>query len=112
MYLHINNVNSANVDNSNLRSAVADSASTVTSGATSANRSTYMPVVQVKVNDTESVYALLDTGSSNSFCSQRLIDKLGVYGIYQKLNVSTLSDSVSKNPSWSSWMWCQRMGVR
>ena len=49
------------------------------------------------MNDTESVYALLDTGSSNSFCSQRLIDKLGVDGIYQKLNVSTLSDSVSKN---------------
>ena len=97
MYLHINSVNSANVDNSNLRSAVADGASTVTSGATSANHSTYMPVVQVKVNDTESVYALLDTGSSNSFCSQRLIDKLGVDGIYQKLNVSTLSDSISKN---------------
>ena len=74
MYLHINNVNSANVDNSNLRSTAAHDASTVTSGTTSANHSTYMPVVQVKVNDTESVYALLDTGSSNSFCSKQLIN--------------------------------------
>ena len=95
VYLHINNVNNSTVDNANLRSAAADGASAVTSGATSANHSTYMPIVQVKVNDTESVYALLDTGSSNSFCSQRLIDKLGVDGIYQTLNVSTLSDSVS-----------------
>ena len=93
IYMNINNVDNSNVGNSNLRSAAADGASTLTSGATSADHSTYMPVVQVKVNDAESVYALFDTGSSNPFCSQQLIDKLGVDGIYQKLNVITLSDS-------------------
>ena len=97
IYMNINNVDNSNVGNSNLRSAAADGASTLTSGATSADHSTYMPVVQVKMNDTESVHALLDTGSSNPFCSQKLIDKLGDDGIYQKLDVSTLSDSVSKN---------------
>ena len=46
--LHINNVKNANVNNSNWRSAAADGASTVTSGATSADHSTYMLVVQEK----------------------------------------------------------------
>ena len=49
------------------------------------------------MNDTESVYALLDTVSSNSFCSQELIDKIGIDGIYQKLHFIALSESVSKN---------------
>ncbi|KAJ8041448.1 hypothetical protein HOLleu_12262 [Holothuria leucospilota] len=38
----------------------------------------YMPVVVVTVNDTERVLALLDPGSSNSFCSERLSRNLGI----------------------------------
>ena len=39
----------------------------------------YLPIVQVKINDQCNVYnALLDTGSTHSFCSSYLVEALGI----------------------------------
>ncbi|KAJ8047035.1 hypothetical protein HOLleu_05917 [Holothuria leucospilota] len=55
-----------------------------------------MPVVVVTVNDTERVLALLDPGSSNSFCSERLSRNLGIKGKQRAYHLSTLNQCTSK----------------
>ena len=50
-----------------------------------------VPIVSVKVNQKIEVSALLDTGSTTSFCSRRLVDFLGVKGTRRKYSLSTLS---------------------
>ena len=59
---------------------------------------TYMPVVEVLINIDLKAYALLDSGSTTSFCSQRMVDKLALEGVSANLNLSTLNND-SKNLS-------------
>ena len=59
---------------------------------------TYMPVVEVLINNDLGAYALLDSGSTTSFCSQRMVDKLALKGVSANLNLSTLNND-SKNLS-------------
>ena len=51
----------------------------------------HMPVVAVKVNDAHQVCALLDTGSSNTFCSKSLMKALKMKGSPITYSLSTLS---------------------
>jgi hypothetical protein len=60
------------------------------------NREVFMPVVEVHVNDTYKVCALLDTGSSSSFCSRSLVDKLGITGNHVSYVLNTLEKSEEK----------------
>lgn len=68
--------------------------SSVSNASSSSNRNTYMPIVQVLINNKVKVNALLDTGSSNSFCSSRLINRLNLDGQAVSYCLSTLSKSV------------------
>ena len=63
-----------------------------------------MPIVPIIVNGTYETYALLDTGSNSSFCTNRLVSNLDVHGkiIDYELNTvhgvnSTRSQSVKFN---------------
>ncbi|XP_022104751.1 uncharacterized protein LOC110986831 [Acanthaster planci] len=58
-----------------------------------ADKGTCMPIVQVIVNGSCKVLALLDNGSSNSFCSQGLVAKLGLEGMPSEFQLSTLNMS-------------------
>ena len=54
----------------------------------------HVPIVPIEVNDKCKVNALLDTASTNTFCSQRLVDLLGVQG---RMTSYTLTTLTSKN---------------
>ena len=63
---------------------------------------TALPIVPVKVKDsngnfTISTYALLVSGSTNSFCSKNLIDKLSLKGKMTKLVLTTLEKEKSES---------------
>ena len=60
------------------------------------SKAAYMPIIQVIINGSDMVYALLDSGSSNSFCSQRLVKRLGIQGQPLNLTVNTLCDTTHK----------------
>ena len=52
----------------------------------------YLPIVPLKVNnDTQTIYALLDTGSTNSFISETLADRLDLKRGRARYKVQTLS---------------------
>ena len=56
--------------------------------------SVYLPIVPVIVNgSSRPVYALLDTGSTNTFISKQLAQQLHLHGKAVQYNVSTLSQS-------------------
>ena len=62
----------------------------------SRRNATYMPIVPFKVNNSdETVFAFLDTASSNTFCSRRLANKLGIAGKTETLNISIIADTIS-----------------
>ena len=46
-----------------------------------------MPIISVLINDTFYTHALLDTGSTNSFCSRRLAMELNVTGTKHSMDV-------------------------
>lgn len=52
-----------------------------------------VPLVKVTVNETYETSVLLDTGSTTSFCTQRLVDELGLNGITVDYSLNTLNDS-------------------
>ena len=54
-----------------------------------AKSNVHMPTVPVVVNDALPTFALLDTGSSASFCTKRLMNEMKLQGV---LSV--------ENPSW------------
>ena len=63
---------------------------------------TALPIVPVKVKDsngnfTISTYALLDSGSTNSFCSENLIDRLSLKKKMTKLVLTTLEKAKSES---------------
>ena len=49
-----------------------------------------MPIIPVIINDTFHTHALLDTGSTNSFCSRRLANELNVTGTKISYQLQTL----------------------
>ena len=51
----------------------------------------FMPVVKVMVNNTHSAIALLDSGSSSSFCSRTLAAKLGLRGTAYEYTLQTVN---------------------
>ena len=53
----------------------------------------YMPTVPVVINGIFHTYALLDTGSSTTFCSKRLINQLKLQGTKISYKLRTLNDS-------------------
>ena len=59
---------------------------------------TALPIVPVKVRAQGSpfcieTYALLDTGSNSTFCSNMLLDRLGVKGKHLKLKLTTMGSA-------------------
>ena len=88
MYVHIDNETAATVS--------TNGNTNVANCGTFVNRSTFMPIVQVTVNGREAIYALLDTASSNTFCTSRLINQLGIKGKSETLNLSTMSNTSVK----------------
>ena len=50
-----------------------------------------LPLVNVTINETYSTYALLDTASTGSFCTNNLVKSLGISGKKVTLNMNTLS---------------------
>ena len=89
MYLHVDNVKPAQSKN-----PTGDQINAASLG-TYVNNACYMPIVKVKVNDSVYAHALLDTASTNSFCTQALADKLSVQGKVTRLNLSTLGNTCS-----------------
>ena len=55
----------------------------------------YLPLVTVLVNGHEPAVALLDTGSTNSFITERLASKLSLQGKYVPCRLSTLGSNVN-----------------
>ena len=56
----------------------------------------HMPIVNLKVNDTYHVRALLDSASSSTFCSRKLVDDLGLKGSCTEYVLNTLGNSEEK----------------
>ena len=54
------------------------------------DRNVYMSIIPVISNDTFHTHALLDTGSTNSFCSRRLANELNVTGTKISYQLQTL----------------------
>ena len=52
--------------------------------------SVLMPIVPISVNGTYETYALLDTGSNSSFCTNRLVSNLDVHGKIIDYELNTL----------------------
>jgi hypothetical protein len=57
----------------------------------------YLPIVPVIVDDKCEVYALLDSGSTNTFITQRLASRLNLKGTEVNYKMSTLGNSTSLN---------------
>jgi len=56
-----------------------------------------MPVVPIVANDTYVTHALLDTGSSSSFCTRRLVDKLQLKGSEISYRLRTLHGTADRH---------------
>ena len=81
-YIHVNEHSNANDSGTNVRLVNANA---------SVSSNVHMPIVPVRVNDVHEVCALLDSASSNTFCSQELLDMLGVESNPVTYSLSTLS---------------------
>ena len=57
------------------------------------NPDVYMPTVHVVIDGTFHTCALLDTGSSTTFCSKRLVDELKLQGAKMSYKLQTLHGS-------------------
>ena len=53
-----------------------------------------LPILPVTINDTFHTYALLDTGSSDSFCARRLVDRLNIKGPVTTYELNTIGKTV------------------
>jgi hypothetical protein len=52
-----------------------------------------LPVVPVIVNDKIHTHAFLDFGSTTSFCTKDLVDRLDVKGVDVRYNLNTMSQT-------------------
>ena len=56
-----------------------------------------LPILPVTNNNTFHTYALIDTGSSNSFCSKCLVDRLNIKGPMTTYDLNTIGKTVYQN---------------
>ena len=70
--------------------------SQVSSANTLTSSNVYLPVISVKVNDVIDAHVLLDTGSTTTFCSSRLVQKLGSECRSIEYMLTTLSGTEKK----------------
>ena len=54
-----------------------------------------LPAVPILVNDTYVTYALIDTCSTQTFCSKALVEKLSIWGKKTTINLSTVENEDS-----------------
>ena len=87
-FIHVDDVVNQNEGNEN--------DNTVKVASVFSDSQVYMPIVEVRVNDCYTTYALLDTASTNSFCSKNLVGLLNISGKAQSNNLNTLCGSESK----------------
>jgi hypothetical protein len=72
-YLHVN-------DSHNQENATHTEQSSVTNASVNADVNVLLPIVPVLVNNKHSTHALLDNASTNTYCSQALVDELEIEG--------------------------------
>ena len=60
------------------------------------NSNVYMPTLPVTINNTFRTFALLDTGSSTTFCTRRLVDTLKLQGTKVTYQLKTLQGSMDR----------------
>ena len=60
------------------------------------NSKVYMPTLPVTINNTFRTFALLDTGSTTTFCTRRLVDTLKLQGIKVTYQLKTLHGSMDR----------------
>ncbi|KAG1714704.1 hypothetical protein GQR58_000941 [Nymphon striatum] len=87
MYIHVND----NSDSLISRTPISNNTNVSDISNTELCGNICMPIVKVCVNDNTHAYALLDTASSNSFCTKRLKGMLNVSGISEYINLSTMN---------------------
>ena len=95
-FLHVYRDNVDPVTNAGYHSNDNDSNQLGVASNMSVNRtcsSVYLPIVPVIINDQCKVYALLDTGSTNTFVTQQLATKLKLKGKEVSYSMSTLGHS-------------------
>ena len=94
------NVEASNQDSENTNTVFASktnvSHNAVHETKCNVSKQVLLPVVPVVVNDCYNTFALLDSASTNSFCSQELVNALNIKGIKTVLNLSTLERSSSE----------------
>ena len=92
MYPHNGNTN--HNEQNTVHTAFSDSAVCSHTGAGIETSKIVLPVVSVKVQApserTIETYALLDSGSTNTFCTNELIEELGIQGTNEQLVLTTL----------------------
>ena len=84
MYIHIDN------------DSKSDGTLNVGNTCVSGRMVCFMPIVEVRINGRENALALLDTGSSGTFCTKALTERLGITGIDEMYNLNTLSGRVPR----------------
>ena len=67
------------------------------------SNSMLLPIVPVTINGEFETYALLDTGSTNSFCSRHLATKLNLSGPRTKFNLNTLNTTMQHESEFVSY---------
>ncbi|XP_071848513.1 uncharacterized protein [Apostichopus japonicus] len=65
----------------------------VSNASFSRSKSTHMPLVRATVNSLCDAFVLLDSASSNSFCSRALVNQLGITGNSYQFELRTLNSS-------------------
>ena len=101
---YVNSCRSQGVCNINIckirHNTMLHSSDTIVNASASTTSDTYMSVVTVLVNNEFESYALLDTASNTSFCSQKLVDRLKLKGVSANLIMSTLNNVTKMYQSW------------
>ena len=89
-YIHVDKTN-VRTSNVNTYPAETENSKSIVSANAVTDAKVNLPVTYVLVNDSVGAHALLDTGSTNSFCSKGLVERLNLTGTNSKLILSTLS---------------------
>ena len=92
-FIHISQQSS---DSSSSSNSVSNNVSKVASAATTVCSDVFLPIVSAVVNNEVDACILLDTASSSSFCSSRLVHSLGIKGRDVKYMLSTLNGTEEK----------------
>ena len=103
MWIHIDGLNSENSDSSDQTSESKESAAknepdpNLTNACTAGRTAVHMPICRVLVNGKHSALAMLDSASSNTFCTKALSTKLGLKGSQVRFTLDTLNGTQSED---------------